>query len=304
MPLDYDNENKLKGLAPILDEHAEWYGHVMRRVFYLEEYQPNDVLEVPESFTNWVDEVEQSEAIEKITLDRLVRLHAELQNLSIDLVRMAETADRRPEIKQFDSFVNIYDDFVFQLRRLERDSLQAESGLDGLTGLRNHDVLMKDLEREMERRSRRGKPFSLVLARVDNFPHIQSIQSDQKTDICIMGVAKQIKKCIRSFDDAYRLNDGEFIMCLKHADTSGGAASIARLRRFLEEEPLKIEENGNLYDLTMSYCVSEPLPGDNVAQLLNNMRDDLNRYVSEKDTALEYFEQSPLQRFVKTMEDT
>ena len=257
---------------------------------------------MPESFKNWVDEVEEGDKVEKITLDRLVRLHAELQNLSIELVRTAETTDRRPEIKQFDSFVNIYDDFVFQLRRLERDSLQAESGLDALTGLRSHSVLMKDLEREMERRSRRGKPFSLVLARIDSYAHIQTIQSEQKTDNCLLGVSKQIKKCIRSFDDAYKLEDGEFIMCLKHADTSGGAATIARLRRFLEEEPVKVEENGNLYDLTMSYCVSEPLPGDNVAQLLNNMRDDLNRYVTEKDTALEYFEQSPLQRFVKAMD--
>jgi hypothetical protein len=48
----------------------------------------------------------------------------------------------------------------------------------------------------------------------------------------------------------------------------------------------------------MSFCAGEPLPGDKMDQLLANMRDDLGRYDEGGDTTLEYFEQSPLQRFI------
>jgi hypothetical protein len=33
MPLEYEVDNKLKALAPLLDEHAEWFGRLMRRLF-------------------------------------------------------------------------------------------------------------------------------------------------------------------------------------------------------------------------------------------------------------------------------
>jgi len=44
--------------------------------------------------------------------------------------------------------------------------------------------------------------------------------------------------------------------------------------------------------------VAEPVPGDTLDELLANMRRDLDKWDEDGDTALEYQEKSPLQRFI------
>jgi GGDEF domain-containing protein len=156
--------------------------------------------------------------------------------------------------------------------------------------------MMKDLEREMERRSRRGKPFSLALVRIDRYDEIREMQNVDEHARLLMTLANMIRKCLRSFDDAYRSGEGEFIMSLKHADISGGTAALNRLRRLLEEEKIVI---GVAFPLSLSGCVAEPMPGDDLSLLLGNMRHDLGRYGEHGGAALEYHEISPLQRFVE-----
>ena len=51
--------------------------------------------------------------------------------------------------------------------------------------------------------------------------------------------------------------------------------------------------------VTMSYCVAEPVPGDTLDDLLDNMRRDLSQWDEKADQAVEYTEQSPLQRFIE-----
>lgn len=184
--------------------------------------------------------------------------------------------------------------------------MQTDTGLDVSTGLRSKKAMVIDLEREMERRARRGKPFCLALARIDNYEHIQELVSEERHREIVFAVARLIKKCIRSFDDAYRSGDGEFIMCLKHSDMGGGAAATTRLRRFLEEEQIMIQdEKGRSFPLTMSSCVAEPLPGNSLDELMANMRNDLLRFNNEApgNATLEYFEQSSLSRYIQDIEN-
>ena len=77
-------------------------------------------------------------------------------------------------------------------------------------------------------------------------------------------VGRLIRKCIRSFDDGYRSDTNEFVMCLKHSVASGGTAAVNRLSSYLEEESflfeLDVDGEKKRYTLTMSYCVAEPVP--------------------------------------------
>jgi len=51
---------------------------------------------------------------------------------------------------------------------------------------------------------------------------------------------------------------------------------------------------------SLSCCVAEPLPNDNLDNLLANMRNDLDTTDKNEDAVLEYYELSPLQRYIKT----
>ena len=300
MALTYEVDNRLKAIAPVLDEHAEWFGHVMRRMIYPENYPGAGPLALPQSFKRWATEAEKDDFIEKITLSGLRRLHDELDQAAAALLTSGQN---KPPLKAFDAFANLYEDFIIKLRRLEKDSAQADSGIDALTGLRSKKAMDKDLERELERRSRRGKPFCLVVARLDNFDAVRACMDEVQVRTTLEKASVLIKKCIRSFDDAYRSGEAEFVMSLKHSDTSGGTIAINRLRHFLAEDPIIFKNGDEQFAVTMSYCAAEPMPGDVIETLLTNMRADLTQYDDGGDTTLEYAELSPLERFLNKADD-
>jgi diguanylate cyclase (GGDEF)-like protein len=303
MTLSYEVDNKLKALSPILDEHSEWFGRVVRWAYYPEAYDESQLLSFPDSYKSWCSQIEGDDLFQKSTISKLTNLHNELHDSAKELLRSSvQNAGGKPPIALYDSFVDRYDEFIAHMRRLEMDCMQADSGIDSMTGLRSKKAMMKDLAKEMERRARHGRPFSLALARIDKYEYIKSLQSDEQHQTAMRCISGLIFKCIRSFDDAYRASDDEFIMSLKHANMSGGTAAIARLRRFMEEEGPQVVENDKEYPITMSYCVAEPVPGDDVNSLLSNMRADLDRYDEKGDTSLEYIEVSPLKRFIDDSE--
>lgn len=301
MPLSYEIDGKLQQLVPVMDEHAEWYGHVMRQAFY-----PGQGVQhsPPDSFKEWVASVEGEEFIDIQALERLGKTHAEMHAQAARLIAEGQ-AQGKPAAASFENFVDIYDEFVLLVRRFERDCVLEDSGLDPVSGLRSRRVMRKDLEREMERRARRGKPFSLALVKIDRYEDIRALQNVDEHGMLIGALGDMIRRCLRSFDDAYRSGDGEFIMSLKHADISGGTSALNRLRKLLEEAHIVFEKDGQLLPLTLSGCVAEPLPGDDLDILLGNMREDLGRYgeVTGTGAALQYHEVSPLKRFIETMQD-
>lgn len=298
MPLTYDQDSRLKALSPVLDEHAEWFSRVIRQIFYPDLRANPDLLAAPDVFDHWAQDAECEEAVEPAALSRMRRLYNDMRLSASDLIKQSTEQPEQPAQKQFDTFVILCDEFVAHIRRMERDMALSDSGIDVLTGLRTRKVMHKDVERELERRSRRGRPFCLALARIDHYGTMKSSLSPADHDAVMVAAADIIKQCIRSFDDAYRLHDGEFLMCLKQTEMSGGSAGLNRLKKLLEEHAPYYRMQGHEIRLSMSSCVAEPQPGDLIEDLITNMRADLDRYGGDAETALEYFELSPLQRFV------
>lgn len=302
MPLTYEQDSQLNAITPVLDEHAEWFNRVVRQIFYPEEKLSADLLSVPESFESWATAISEVDGIGKESLVRIRRVHTDMHQAASGLVENARLHSEKPVIKQFDTFVILYDEFVSNIRRLERDAAMTDRGMDPLTGLRTQSVMARDLEREMERRARRGRPFCLALAKIDHYEELKTLPQDVH-DKALQDLSDIIRLCIRSFDDAYRLNDGEFMMCLKQTEMSGGSAGLNRLRKLLEERAPFFLVNGEERRISVSACVSEPQPGDTLETLIANMRNDLTRYGGEEQTVLEYYEQSPLQRFVVDLDE-
>lgn len=306
MALNYEIDNKLKALSPIVDEHADWYAQIISRIFYPDVHKDDLPLAFPEQFKNWLDDVRGDDFIAKDTQERLLTQHEELHRAARKLLEHAAQASGRPDRGLFEDFASRYDEFINWLRRVERDAMVAGSGLDPVTGLRSPKAMDHDLGREMERRSRQGKPFCIALARIDHYDRIKNIQSEEDHAQMIRTIAEVIKECIRSFDDAYRVNDSEFILSLKQANIVGGNAVIERMKRLMVESGLAVTDGGKEFAVTMSYCIAEPAPGDEVKVLMDNMRSDLERYEdgSGGSTSLEYMELSPLRRYIKELEDT
>ena len=311
MPLHYETDSHLEDLAPVLDEHAEWFGKVMRWTFYPEEPLSSQPLRAPQSFLTWIEETTAIYNPELIV--QLRTLHDELHAAGAALVGAAHGGSlghsklkgkereriEKPSIVLMDSFLTYYDEFILQLRRLERDCVRADRGIDPLTGLRSGDVMKRDVARELERRARQGRPFCLLVVRIDLAKMLKQTYSKEEFSQVLRDVTSAIKTCIRSYDDAYHIEGGEFILTLKHSDISGTLAATKRLSIIVDERELMIRRGNVTESLTLSYGIAEPMPGDDPEELLNTLRRDLDACGDEKNAIVQYFEVSPLKMYVE-----
>jgi GGDEF domain-containing protein len=273
----------------VLDEYGEWFRRVLRKSFYPDE-SADITCNAPESLTEWLKSFDRFSSVHESASQRLLGLSAELGGAADKLIQAGEENAGRPAISLTDNYMNLYEGLIANLRRFEKDKLLSGSGVDPLTGLRTEEAMFRDLNIEMERRSRRGKPFCIVLARIDGF---NELADKEEKEAAMLNASDSITKCIRSYDDSYTLNNGEFVLSLKHAEIDGGLAAIERLRRSLKEKK---------GDITMSCVTSEPQGDEDIKELIGYLREDLNRYVTDKDVSLQYHEVSPLKRYIQDVE--
>ncbi len=291
--MQYDLDSKIGELAAVLDDYTEWFMLVVRRISYPQHTEEQKHLSKPESFALWMEEAGKS-GFKDEAIERLNMLHDDLSQHAGKLISNSLESQQAPEFKGFDKFVTLFEEFLLHVRRLEIDSLLEDSGIDSLTGLRSEAALEKDLGCEMDRLARQGKPFSIALVRIDNFEEMKAT-GDAKAVIKM--VANMVQRSLRSFDDAYRFGENEIVLSLKQADISGGIKALERLKKeLLDRDDTDYGQAG----LSLSSCVAEPTHGDNVNELIANLHSELDTCdKSESGAILEYFEVSPLQRYVK-----
>lgn len=282
LPFDDDNGSAGAALAAVSAEYTAWQGQVLRYAFYTDQRQSlpqsPDIVELGIVFGQ--------KKLQGILMERLRKSHAALESAAHKIMT---SADGRPDLSDFGMFMEAYESFMIQLSDLEKNIVLADFGYDLLTGLRNSSVMIAELSRELERRSRRGQPFSVAVLRIDN----PALREDAAA---IVATAKAVKKTIRAFDDAYICGNGEFVVSLKHSDSKGGVRFVSRFNDSL------LSVVGR--DFTVTACVGEPLPGDDLEGMLANIRDDLDQLSGMGNGVTgEYEEVSPLNKFLMSLKD-
>lgn len=297
-----NHEKAVRMLKPVLDEQAEWLTRLLRGLFYPDQLKAEDKdLPLLPAYNDWLGDVRGHSLLDAELIEKVIRIQSECENLARQALAVAHVKNALA-LEQFDRLMWSYNEFIALLHHIGGDYMIAESGIDALTGLHNIQALHRDLVRELDRLARRGNPFCVVLLQIDDHEARFKNVPDESLHDVLRQVSAHIKTTMRTFDDAYRLDMSEFVMVLKHTGTPGGAAAANRLRRLLRENPVLIDGDSQGLPVTLSFCVAEPVPGDDIGRLLDNMRQDLSRYDEEGDKALEYVEQSPLKRFILEQE--
>jgi len=117
----------------------------------------------------------------------------------------------------------------------ERKSLHAEletrAITDSLTGLYNHAYFYQRLAHEIERSSRYGHRFALVMMDVDAFKHYNDSRGHQAGDEALRLVGECIRSAMRQSDLAFRYGGDEFVAILLNADVPRAQAIVRRVNR-------------------------------------------------------------------------
>jgi diguanylate cyclase (GGDEF)-like protein len=132
------------------------------------------------------------------------------------------------------------------------DTCEEAAFTDHLTGLANRRRFERQLEREVGRTLRYGRPFCLLLLDIDHFKQVNDTHGHEAGDEAIRRLAKSLQAGTRGIDLAARIGGEEFAVLLTETSFEGGVEVAERLR-----QAVKQEEIPTVGHITASFGVSE-----------------------------------------------
>jgi diguanylate cyclase (GGDEF)-like protein len=140
-------------------------------------------------------------------------------------------------------------------------TLSYYSNLDTLTHLYNRRYFEDQLEKEIFRARRNGKPVSLLMLDLDGFKAYKDTFLHSAGDIALQEVATILQGCVREVDTLARLGGDEFAIILAENDADGARYLADRIIDRLGNHLLLARENLRTERLSASIGIAN-FPAD------------------------------------------
>jgi diguanylate cyclase (GGDEF)-like protein len=142
------------------------------------------------------------------------------------------------------------------------------STTDALTGLANRAYLIASVEREIERATRYGRGFCLLMADLDNLKAVNDSYGHRAGDHVLAGVADVIRDGVRRIDTSARLGGDEFMVLLPETDPTGAFVVAEKIRQGVAA--MRTVERGGPVPVSVSIgLVAWPDDGEMLDQLMD-----------------------------------
>lgn len=154
---------------------------------------------------------------------------------------------------------------------------------DALTGLANRRRLNADLDAEVARASRYGRPLAFVMLDLDHFKRLNDTFGHQHGDVVLQEVAALISGSLRSTDTAYRYGGEELAVLVRESDAESAGQLAERLRGEIEArfsapgEPARVTASFGVAETTAAIADAESLVRAADAALYRAKRAGRNR---------------------------
>jgi diguanylate cyclase (GGDEF)-like protein len=298
MAVSYTQTLSIDMIMTEIEALLDWRNQVIRQcIFPGSAIRPADT-QAPSALLMWCKRGAESGAIDRKVVDRMVLVYEELCKAARQIIDFS-AGGTMPTIEVYDSFVNQFEAFVVQIRRLHQDISDAGMAVDAVTGLRTVSGMKSDLKREQDRFDRKGTPFSIANIEVDNMAELQQQQDRRGLDSVYATIAQVIARTIRSFDDAYFLGKGEFLLILKHVEFMDACSVMDRLRAEIDTTPVFLA-GGAKIKITASFGISEAIQRESPDIALQHAKSALLRAKEAGGNRVtEYRETSALEQYAK-----
>ncbi len=142
----------------------------------------------------------------------------------------------------------------------DREHLQLQAMLDGMTRLWNRGAVLEILEREIERAARNQKPLTVVMADIDHFKSINDRHGHLAGDEVIRSVAETLRTAVRQYDAVGRYGGEEFLMVLPGCDSAEAARIGERIRHMVEQKNYTFPSGQQTSTISLGLTSLTPLP--------------------------------------------
>ena len=164
-------------------------------------------------------------------------------------------------------------------QREEREEALQLSRFDSLTKLHSRDFFVSELEQEILRASRTGRPFAIAMLDLDGLKAANDRFGHEWGDNLLLAVADVLRGGIRVTDVAARYGGDEFVLMLPETDI-GGAILVAEKIR-VDISRLALPHDGAVVRTSASIgIVTYPDDGRTSAELMR--RADLAMYEAKR----------------------
>ena len=129
--------------------------------------------------------------------------------------------------------------------------------VDELTGVYNRPYFGRQLDREIARAYREGRPMSLIIGDLDNFKHLNDLYGYEAGNAVLREISQALGSSVRPFDTVARWGGEEFALILSAETTPSEARDICeRLRLKIQNLAIVVptlEGRENAVRVTMSF---------------------------------------------------
>jgi len=142
--------------------------------------------------------------------------------------------------------------------------MKRQATYDHLTGLAGRRHFSAELQREIDRARRSGRPLSMLMLDADHFKALNDSQGHLAGDAVLRMLAEVLREGTRSIDILGRLGGEEFGVLLPGANLDFAAVVAERLRETVESTkvPWKDTEIGVTVSIGVAYWEPGLLPDD------------------------------------------
>jgi diguanylate cyclase (GGDEF)-like protein len=138
----------------------------------------------------------------------------------------------------------------------ENARLFESATYESLTGLFRREAILEQLERELERAVRYGRPLSLAMADLDFFKGINDRFGHLAGDTLLKEIAHIAAQGIRSTDLIGRYGGEEFIIVLPETEMTGAVRVAEKIRDLVERTAVPMDD-GSCAGVTISIGLAE-----------------------------------------------
>lgn len=136
--------------------------------------------------------------------------------------------------------------------RLYRE-LRVQSILDPLTGTYNRHFLITQLEKEIERTQRSGRPLTMVFIDVDGFKEVNDNFGHPQGDLVLQQISQLLRDSVRKSDFICRYGGDEFVILLPETDLASAQSKAEQLRVAIEQFKFRpVDERASGADIRLT----------------------------------------------------
>ncbi len=137
---------------------------------------------------------------------------------------------------------------------------------DELTGLPNRRFMQEQMARHLERATRTGREFCLVLLDVDHFKSVNDRFGHAMGDTVLATLAREMISVMREADELGRWGGEEFVVLMPDSNADEAAVGVERLRRRVHSTSIVCQ--GDALTVTVSAGIAQSHAGESIAQTL------------------------------------